>query len=145
MERKQKVYQSTQAIQLDTYVNIKGHPFLIEFRGGTYDPRKNGLYRTSDASVIKALDADIARVGPSCTFKCIHEEVLLDDDPITEPLVEKEIPDVRTVTAAKAWLVEASEQGIIKKGITSSMIKNRTDVLAIAEDNKVKFIDLPIE
>lgn len=145
MERKQKTYQSTQAIQLDTYVKVKGQRVLIEFRGGTYDPRKNGLYRTNDPTIIAALDADIERVGRNCTFKCIHEEVLLEDDPITEALEEKEIPDVKTVTAAKAWLIEASAQGLITKGITSSMIKNRTEVLAIAEANKVKFIDLPTE
>jgi hypothetical protein len=146
MERKQKTYQSTQAIQLDTYVMINGQRTLIEFRGGTYDPRKHGLYRTSDPDIIKALDADIQRVGAAvCTFKCVHEETLIDDDPIHEPLEEKSIPDIKTVTAAKAWLIDASEQGIIKKGITPGMIRNRTDVLTIARENAVTFTDLPQE
>jgi hypothetical protein len=146
MERKQKTYQSTQAIQLDTYVMINGQRTLIEFRGGTYDPRKHGLYRTSNEDIIKALDADIARVGAAnCTFKCIHEEILVDDEEEREPVTEKNIPNVKTVTAAKAWLVEASEQGIITKGITTGMIKNRTDVLKIAGENGVTFTDLPKE
>ena len=149
MERKQKTYQSTQAIQLDTYVRANGQKVLIEFRGGTYDPRKNGLYRTSEPSVIKALDADIERIGPNCTFKCIHEEVLLEDEAeksnLKEPLTEKEIPGIKTVTAARGWLVDASFEGIITRGITSSMIKNRTDVLRFAEENKITFTDLPKE
>lgn len=145
MERKQKTYQATQAVQLDTYVSVNGQKVLIEFRGGTLDPRINGRYQTSNPEIIKALDEDIARVGPSCTFKCIHEEILLADDPLTEGLAEKEIPGIKTVTAAKEWLVKASEEGIINKGITAGQIKNRTDVLRIAAENKVVFTELPLE
>ena len=145
MEKKQKTYQATQAVQLDTYVSVNGQKVLIEFRGGTLDPRINGRYQTSNPDIIAALDADIVRVGPACTFKCIHEELLIEDDPLSDDLTEKEIPGVKTVTAAKTWLVEASEQGIIKKGITAGMIKNRTDVLRIAAENKVTFTELPIE
>lgn len=145
MEKKQKTYQATQSIQLDTYVLINGKAFLVEFRGGTLDPRISGRFQTSDPDVIAALDADIARVGPSCTFKCIHEEVLIEDETLTEGLEPKEIPGIKTVTATKSWLVEASEQGIIKKGITAGAIKNRTDVLRIAAENKVTFTELPTE
>ena len=145
MERKQKTYQSTQSIQLDTNVRINGQIIPIEFRGGTYDPRKNGLYHTSDPDIIAALDADIARVGPNCTFKCIHEEVLLDDEIEKEVITEKNIEGIKTVTAARQWLVDASEQGVIQKGITSGMIRNRTEVLKIAGENGVIFTDLPIE
>lgn len=145
MERKQKTYQATQSVQLDTYVSVNGKAVLIEFRGGTLDPRINGRFQTSNPDIIAALDADIARVGASCTFKCVHEEVLIDDDPLMEELDPKEIPGIKTVTAAKTWLVEASEKGLIKKGITAGMIKNRTDVLAIAAENKVTFTELPTE
>lgn len=148
MEKKQKTYQSTNAVQLDTYVLVKGKKVLIEFRGGTLDPRWNGTYQTTDPEVIKQLDADIARVGADkASFKCIHEETLLNDEPVEtgEPVTTKEIPDVKTVTAAKEWLLDASEAGIIKRGITSSVIKNRTDVLRIAAENGVTFIDLPKE
>jgi hypothetical protein len=145
MEKIQKTYQATQAIQLDTYVSVNGQRVLIEFRGGTMDPRINGKYQTANPDIIKALDEDIVRVGPSCTFKCIHEEVLIEDEPIKEALDNKEIPGIKTVTAAKTWLIEASEQGIINKGITAGQIKNRTDVLKIAAENKVTFTELPIE
>jgi hypothetical protein len=149
MERIQKTYQSTQAIQLDTYTLVDGQKRLIEFRGGTYDPRKNGQFNTSDPKVIAALEADIARVGADkCTFKCISTETFVDDEleeATTEPLEPKDIPGVKTVTAAKKWLLEASEQGLVKKGITPSMIKNRTDVLKIAGENKVTFTELPTE
>jgi hypothetical protein len=148
MERVQKTYQATQAIQLDTYTLVDGQKRLIEFRGGTYDPRKNGQFNTSDPKVIEALEADIARVGADkCTFKCISTETFIDDEPAgaTEPLDAKEIPGIKTVTAAKAWLLDASEEGIIKKGITSSMVKNRTDVLKIAKANNVTFTELPLE
>jgi len=146
MEKKQKTYQATNYIQLDTYVEVNGARFLVEFRGGSQELNKNGIFSTTDQSVIAAMDADIARVGKDkASFKVIHEEVVLEDEPFTEPMEEKAIPDIKTVTAAKAWLVEASEQGIIKKGITSGMIKNRTDVLRIAGENKVTFTDLPTE
>jgi hypothetical protein len=146
MERKQKTYQATNCVQLDTYALVDGKAVLIEFRGGSTDLRRNGIYMTSDLKVIAALDADIARVGADkASFKVIHEEVLLEDDPITEDLEEKSIPDIKTVTAAKQWLLDASEAGIITKGITPSMIKNRTEVFKIAGENKVTFTDLPTE
>lgn len=146
MERKQKTYQATNYIQLDTYVLVDGQPFMIEFRGGSQELNMNGKFSTTDQKIIKAMDADIARVGKDkASYKVIHEEVLLEDDPLKEDLEQKEIPDIKTVTAAKAWLVNASEQGIIIKGITAGVIKNRSDVLRIAGENKVNFIDLPIE
>lgn len=148
MERKQKTYQATQAIQLDTYTLVGGQKRLIEFRGGTYDPRKSGQFNTSDPEVIAALEADIARVGADrCSFKCVSTETFVDDDEdvLTEPLEKKVIPEIKTVTAARVWLIDASAEGIIKKGITSGMIKNRTDVLRIAGENKVTFPDLPTE
>lgn len=145
MEKKQKTYQSTQAVQLDTYVSINGKAVLIEFRGGTLDPRINGRFQTSNPDIIAALDADIARVGAGCSFKCIHEELLLEDDPLVEGLDPKEIPGIKTVTAAKEWLVEASATGLITKGITEGMLRNRTEVLRAAAENKVTFTELPTE
>jgi hypothetical protein len=149
MEKKQKTYMATGAIQLDTYALVDGQKVLIEFRGGSLDLRRNGIFQTSDQKVIAALDADIARVGAArCSFKVIHEETLIEDDPegtITEPLEEKIIPDVTTVTAAKKWLLDASGKGLIKKGVTASMIPNRTAVFKIAEENNVKFPNLPTE
>jgi hypothetical protein len=147
MEKKQKTYQATNYIQLDTYTLVDGKAVLIEFRGGSLEHHRNGIYSTTDPKVMGALDADIKRVGiDKSSFKCIHEEVLINDDENeTDVLTDQEVPDIKTVTAAKQWLIEASEQGIIKKGITPSMIKNRTDVLTIAGENKINFIDLPKE
>ena len=148
MERKQKTYEATNAIQLDTYCLVDGKKFLVEFRGGTLDPRKHGRFNTSDPKVIKAMDDDIVRVGPErASYKCVHTETLIDDEAEieVEPIPEKIIPGIKTVTKAREWLIEASDQGIIKKGITSSMIKNRTDVLRFAGENKVTFTDLPTE
>lgn len=149
MERKQKTYQATQAIQLDTYVEVKGGKRLIEFRGGTLNPRRNGLFSTSTPEIMDALDADIKRVGPGCTFKCIHEEILLDDDaPVKSNKIHLgglDVPGVKTVTAARTWLVDASFEKKIEEGITSSMIKNRTDVLRIAEEHGIVFTELPVE
>jgi len=145
MERTQKTYECTKAMQLDTYVLVKGVKLPIEFRGGTIEPRKNGTYSVSDVDIIEALDADIARVGSEvASYRCIHEEVLLLDNPETGP-TKQLVPDIKTVTAAKEWLITASATGIIKEGITSSMIKNRTDVLTICEETGIEFTELPKE
>jgi hypothetical protein len=145
MERKQKTYQSTQFIQLDTYVLINGQKRLVEFRGGSLDPKRNGIYSTSDPEVIEQMDAYLKRIGPEkASYKCIHEEVLLEDEPVKKSET-REVPEVTTVTAAKQWLVDASEKGEIKEGITPNQIKNRTDVLRIAQENGINFIDLPRE
>jgi hypothetical protein len=149
MEKKQKTYQSTRFIQLDTYVLVNGQRVLVEFRGGSIEPiRRNGIFSTSNADLIKQMDADIERIGADrASYKCIHEEVLIDDLPEKDNIVlpERSVTDIKTVTAARGWLLDASEAGTITKGITSGMIKNRTDVLRIAGENNVKFPDLPTE
>jgi hypothetical protein len=145
MERTQITYQCISFIQLDTYTNVKGHKRLVEFRGGTINPRINGKYQTSDPELIKSLDADIERAGVKASFKCIHEEVLLSDDVSKSTGDIKEVPEITSVTKAKAWLLEASANGIITKGITPSMLPNRTSVLEIAAANNINFTDLPKE
>jgi len=147
MERKQKTYQSVHYVQLDTYLKVKGQRTLIEFRGGTLEPKRNGTYNCTDPDVIEALDANIKRIGPRCSYKCIHEEILLEDDSPkkkTGNAVIRDVPAINTVTAGREWLINASISGQIEEGITPSMIKNRTDVLRIAEENGIRFIDLPV-
>jgi hypothetical protein len=145
----QKTYQATSAIQLDTYCLVDGQKVAIEFRGGTITPRRNGIFQTSDPKLIAQLDADIARVGEEvASYKCINITTLEEGEPgntgyMPDDLPEKNVPDISTVTAAREWLLSASESGEIRKGITPSMIKNRVDVLRIAGENKVNFTDLP--
>lgn len=142
-----KTYQATQAMQLDTYCLVDGQKVAIEFRGGTIQPRINGKYITTDPKVIAQMDADIQRVGANvASYKCIHEEVIDEgwEEPQTgNPSNLLAVPNIQTVTAAREWLINASETGVIKKGITPSMIKNRQDVLKFATDNNVNFLDLP--
>jgi len=147
MERKQKTYQSVHFVQLDTYLKVKGQRTLIEFRGGTLEPKRNGTYNCTDPDIIEALDANIKRIGQKCSYKCIHEEILFEDDSPQKKKgnsVMRDVPEINTVTAGREWLINASAEGQIEEGITPSMIKNRTDVLRIAEENGIRFVDLPV-
>jgi len=143
MERVQKTYQSIEFMQFDTAVMVNGQKVLLEFRGGSLDPKRNGTYQTNDPGVIVAMDATIKRAGKACGFECIHEDIAIIDEDDNKVKNLTEVPGITTVTAARQWLLEASEKKEIAEGITAGMIKNRTDVLRIADENNIKFVDLP--
>lgn len=159
-----KVYQATLYQYLDTYVEVNGQKTLIQFRGGTLQPRLNGKFATDDPNVIAALDADIKRLGAKASFKCIHSEEIpdpkeenapvkstapqsaapqveppaADDVPAGDnaaPIVE--IPGITTVQAAKEFLLEKYPEDV-----KISHLPNKEAVLKVAAEKRIKFVDL---
>jgi hypothetical protein len=153
-----KTYQSIQYIQLDTYVVVNGQKVLVQFRGGSLQPRTFGKFNTDNQELIAAMDMDS---GNGKSFKCIHSEEI--ESPVIEdpkPLVIKEapapkpevtevpeekqaevkpftsVPGITTVQAAKQYMADTF-------GIALSKMPNGAAVKKQAEANKVKFPDLP--
>lgn len=72
-----KTYRSLVYKELDTYVLVDGIKRLIQFRGGSLQPRINGIYVTEDPKVIKAMDTDS---GNGASFICIREEFVKEEN-----------------------------------------------------------------
>jgi len=150
MKKVSKTYQAISYVQLDTYVMANGMKILIAFRGGTFEPPRNGTFTTNEPGIIEAMDKPENGLGKSYHLLSVTE---YDDQPVTKtaglPSDAGEqyqiVPGINSVAKAREYLIKASEDGNIKSGITASLLKNRTQVLAIAEDVRIRFIDLPKE
>lgn len=157
-----KVYQATNYQYLDTYVEVKGQKTLIQFRGGTLQPRLNGKFATDDPDVIAALDADINRLGAKASFKCIHSEEIPGPKeenapvkstapqsaaPLGEPVKDApagdnaapiaEIPGITTVQDAKEYLLDK-----FADSVKISHLPNKDAVQKVAAEKRIKFVDL---
>jgi hypothetical protein len=147
MEKKQNTYIALENIQFDTYVMVGSNRVLIQFRGGTLEPRRNGTFTTNDPKLIEAMDKDS---GINKTFKLFHSDVVLTEE-VPAPGSQEDRKDwlkvegTTTVQKAKDWLINASknkEHGV-KDGLLSSQIANKSTVLALAEEFHIEFVDLP--
>ena len=144
MSKQLKIYQSIDYQVLDTYVMAGGSRRLIEFRGGSLQPRINGKFSTSDPEIIAALDADIARGGAS--FKCIHSEDLPDgakakgkkeseeNDFVPEDF--NHVTGITTGQAARDFLLENVP------GLSNTKLPNIATIKEVAKANKIFFVDL---
>lgn len=147
MESTQKTYQALANVVFDTYIVVKGSKFLVQFRGGMLEPRTNGIFVTNNKDIIAAMEKDS---GFNKTFKLKSSETILTDDPVKHGASGsldrsdwQKVEGTTSVQKAKDWLLEASEEGRIRKGITTSLIPNKTTVLALADEFKIVFVDLP--
>lgn len=147
MEKKQNTYIALENIQFDTYVTVGSNRVLIQFRGGSLEPRRNGTFTTNDQKLIEAIDKDS---GMNKTFKLLHSDVVLEDE-IPSPGSKEDRKDwlkvegTKTVQAAKEWLLDASKKGEhgVKEGLLSSQITNKSTVLKLADEFHIEFVDLP--
>ena len=135
-----KTYQSTRSITLLTYVKVDGDLVAIEFAGGTLAPKKKyGKYSTSDPQIQKALEN---ANGFGLEFVCILEQESeqeqsnhKDDKKEDGENGWKDIEDIKTVQAAKDYLIDLPE-------VTASMVGNKAKVLEVAEKFKIRFPNL---
>lgn len=140
-EKLQNTYTALQFIQLDSYVMIDGVQVPIQFRGGSIENKLNGYLVTTDPKMIAALEKD---GGYGKSWIKTNSEVLLTDEPSEVKEVEfLKVPGITSVQKAKEWIVEQSAEGNIRKGITNSQIPNKTTLLALANELKLDFVDLP--
>ena len=145
-----KIYQSLEFKSLDTYELVNGVKTVIQFRSGSLNPSAKGQFTTTNPHIIEAMDHSTSN---GITFKCIHTETFDDGKELpAAPVIEAEpehepelaaneepaeqVPDISTVQAARAYLVERFQ-------IPISKLPNAASVRKAAAANKIEFIDLP--
>ena len=127
-----KTYQAIGYQTYDMYVKIDGKITLISFRGGSLRPAINGTFQTSDPKLQGILANDSAK---NITFKEIGT---FDDEAEKEEATGEllNVEGVITVQGAREYLLANVP------GATQASLPNKTAVLALAEANKIVFIDL---
>jgi len=145
-----KIYQSLHYKDLDTYVVVNGQKVLIQFRGGSLQPKVNGKFTTTDQDLVKAMDSDS---GLNTSFKCIYSEKIAEEKPrytaedeatLDAPEEKPEetkneftkVPGIKTIQAARTYIVE-------NFGIPASKMLNGVAVKEYAAEKKIVFVDLP--
>jgi hypothetical protein len=129
-----KTYQSTRSITLITYVRVEGDLVAIEFTGGTLAPKKKfGKYSTDNQKIQQAIESS---GGFGLEFVCISEQPeIKNNEPDNSGEGWKDIEDVKTVQAAKDYLIDLPE-------VTASMVTNKLKVMEVAEKLKIRFPNL---
>ena len=141
MSQLRKVYQSLVYKTLDIYIVVNGKRKLIQFRGGSLEPRINGSYTTTDPDEIEVLDKDSAN---GICFKCSYSEGEPErkEEPKQEPEKTntetklKEISGISSLQDARNYLL-ANLTGLVPSKVnTTNMVKK------VAADNGLVFTDL---
>lgn len=148
-----KTYQALIYKELDTYIMANGQKVLVTFRGGSYQPRRNGIYMTSDPEVIKAMDQSKSN---GLSYQCIsvtgepEPEVPKAETPNAEVKKESkkeakeeakaaaliEVPGVNNLQEAKSWLAKNVE------GISLTKLMNGPAVKKAAAQHGIVFTEL---
>jgi hypothetical protein len=137
-----KTYRSLVYKELDTYVLVDGVKRLIQFRGGSLQPRINGIYVTEDPKVIEAMDSDR---GNGTSFVCIRSEGEPDEKKKTVKPVEKkkepvedieEVPGITNLQDARNYMLSRFQD------LRPSQLNNTIMVRAQAVKKGIKFTEL---
>jgi hypothetical protein len=127
-----KEYQSLNSVTFVTSIRKKNEQVTIRFSGGFTQPYiRRGVFVTSDEELQKAIESDNS-YGKE--FRCITE---IKPEAIKKGPESgwKDIEDVKTVQAAKDYLIDLPE-------VTASMVTNKIKVLEVAEKLKIRFPNL---
>lgn len=118
-------------------INVGKDQVFIHFSGGRTHPKMVfGTYRTSNPSIIAALENH-----PKYGIDWVCESEKKVEDPITVKLGEVKVDDKMVVSGAtnsqqaREWLNK-------NKGIPFTKMRNKGEVLAVAKEQKVEFINL---
>ena len=132
-----KTYRNLVSVDFSTTINAGGENVFIHFTGGRLHPKRvNGIYRTSKPDVINALDSH-PKYG--IDWICISED--RKEEPVEVKPGEIKVEDKMIVTGpansqqAREWLNK-------NKGVPFTRMKNRSEVLNMAKENKVEFVNL---
>jgi len=139
-----KTYRSLVYKELDTYVLVDGVKRLIQFRGGSLQPRINGIYVTEDPKVVEAMDSDR---GNGTSFVCIRSEG--ESEPAekkktVKPAEKKkepgedleEVPGITNLQDARNYMLSRYED------LRPSQLNNTIMVKAQAVKKGIKFTEL---
>lgn len=132
-----KTYRSLVTINFSTTIGVGNSQVYIHFTGGRTHPKMVfGTYRTSDPSIIAALE-NHPKYG--IDWVCESEkrmEVLISTKPGEVKVDDKMIVTGATNSQqAREWLNK-------NKGIPFTKMRNKGEVLAVAKEQKVEFINL---
>lgn len=146
------IYELLSSMTLYTTVTIKGASVDIMFDGGFVRPyTRRGRFSTSDPDIIKALEEDNSY---NILWRKIQpEQIEGSDTPANETRKEPSkpttsedltdytlVPEISSGQKAKAYLLSALEGKI-----TNADLKNNAEIRRVAEENKIRFTDWPVE
>lgn len=135
-----KVYRSLVYKDLDTYVMVDGIKTLVQFRGGSLQPRINGIFVSDDADIIAAMDKDRGN-GTSFTCISVTGEPAKKAEPVkfAEPEEENEVTQITGVTT-----LQEVREFLLKnvEGLTPAKMPNIKSVMNLAAKNGYEFPDL---
>lgn len=131
-----KTYRSLVSVDFATTISVGGEQVFIHFTGGRIHPRRiNGIYRTSKPEVITALD-NHPKYG--IDWVCISEDK--KEEPVEVKPGEMKVDDKMLVSGptnsqqAREWLNK-------NKGVPFTRMKNRSEVMLMAKEQKVEFVN----
>ena len=132
-----KTYRTLVSVDFATTINVSGEQVFIHFSGGrVYPKRINGLYRTSKPDIIAALD-NHPKYG--IDWICVSESE--SKGTVEVKPGELQVEDKMVVSGpinsqqAREWLNK-------NKGVPFTKMRNKAEVMQMAKEQKVEFVNL---
>ena len=132
-----KTYRNLVSIDFSTTINAGGAPVFIHFTGGRIHPKRiNGIYRTSRPDIIEALDTH-----PKYGIDWICESESESKGAVEIKPGELQVEDKMVVSGpinsqqAREWLNK-------NKGVPFTKMRNKAEVMQMAKEQKVEFVNL---